>query len=192
MTSGLPGRSLPLRMSIACSRWTNVPFSFVRVTKYIVCDDRVDDRCAADPDVAGEVQVGAAGLADVGAGHGHDAGRGVRVVDAPERSGGRRIVGVEGVDAVVVRRDVDDVADADARNVDALDVQRLPVDLVVDGALEELAELADVDVGRREHHLGQIGSGPCRVVVLGDHARLREGRLRQKERERESECGRCP
>ena len=38
MTSGLPVRSLPSRMSIACRRWTNVPFSFVRVTKYIVCD----------------------------------------------------------------------------------------------------------------------------------------------------------
>ena len=38
MTIGLPVLSLPSRMSIACSRWTNVPFSLVRATKYIVCD----------------------------------------------------------------------------------------------------------------------------------------------------------
>ena len=111
---------------------------------------RVDDRRSADPDVAGEVDVGAAGLADVGAGHGDDAGRGVRVVDAPQRRRGRRIVGVERVDAVVVCGDVHDIADAETGNVDALDVQRLRVDLVVNSALEELAELADVDVRRRE------------------------------------------
>ena len=33
MTVGLPGRSLPVRMSRAWSRCTKVPFSFVRVTK---------------------------------------------------------------------------------------------------------------------------------------------------------------
>ena len=75
---------------------------------------RVDDRRAADPDVVGEVPVGAARLTDVGARHGHDAGGRVRVVDVPERRRRRGIVGVEGIHAVVVGGDVDDVANAEA------------------------------------------------------------------------------
>ena len=87
-----------------------------------------------------------------------------------------RIVGIERIDAVVVRRDIDDVPDADAGNVDSVDVQGLRVDLVVDGALEQLAELADVDVRRREDRLGEVRAGPLRVVMVRDDACLRECR----------------
>ena len=59
-----------------------------------------------------------------------------------------------------------------------VDVQRLRVDLVVDRALEELAELADVDVGRREHRLGEVGARSGDVVVLRGDARLRDDRCR--------------
>ena len=52
--------------------------------------------------------------------------------------------------------------------------KRLRVDLVVDGPLEELAELADVDVRRRQNRLGEVGARSRGVVVLGGHACLRE------------------
>ena len=125
---------------------------------------RIDDRRAADADAAGEIDVGAACLTDVGAGDRNDARRRIRVVDAPERRRRRGIVCVERVDAVVVGGDVDDVADAEPGNVHALDVERLTVDLVVDGALEELAELADVDVGRRQD--GLVRLAPVRAASL--------------------------
>ena len=53
-----------------------------------------------------------------------------------------------------------------------VDVERLRVDLVVDGALEELAELADVDVRRRQDRFGEVGARSGGVVVLGGDARL--------------------
>ena len=143
---------------------------------------RVDDRRAADADVAGEVPVGAAGLADVGPEYGNDAGCRVRVVDVPERCRRRGIVGVEGIDAVVVGGDVDDIPDAETRNVEAVYIEWLTIDLVVDGALEELAELADVDVRRRQHRFGKVRARPGGVVVLGRDVCLREYRSGQKQR----------
>ena len=132
----------------------------------------VDDRRAADADAPREVHVGATGLTDVGAGDRNDAGGGIRVVHEPERNRGRGVGGIERVDAVVVRGDKDDVAKAETRDVEPVDIQGLTVDLVVYRALEELAELADVDVGRRERRLGEVGAGSGDVVVLGGDARL--------------------
>ena len=152
---------------------------------------RIDRGRAANPDVAGEVDVGAAGLTDIGARHRQDAGGRVRVGDAPQRRRSGGIVGIERVDAVVVGRDVDDVPDADAGDVHAVDVQGLPVDLVVDGPLEQLAELADVDVGGREDRFRQVRAGPRRVVVLRDDARLRERGHGEQQGARKDEEGRC-
>ena len=47
---------------------------------------QIDRRRSGDPDVACEVHVRPTGLPDVGARHGNDAGRRIRVVDTPERS----------------------------------------------------------------------------------------------------------
>ena len=146
----------------------------------------IDRRRAGDADVAGEVDVGAARLADVGARHRHDAGRGIGVVDAPERRRRRLVVGVERVDAVVVRRDVDHVAQADAGDADAGDVERLRVDLIVDDALEQFAELADVHVGRRQQRFRGVRASACRVIVLRRHVRLRE-RTRGPEYQRQTQ-----
>ena len=188
-TAGPLARRRECRWRGAAGRTSRSPSC--ETTKYIVCDTGSMTGVPTMPMLPAK-SIRSTGLADIGAGHGHDAGRGVRVVDAPERRRRRRIVGVERVDAVVVGRDVHDVADAETRNVHALDVQGLHVDLVVDGALEEFAELADVDVRRRQNRLGEVGARPGRVVVLGGHARLRECRLRQKQRARKSERRRCP
>ena len=138
--------------------------------------------------------VGAAGLTDVGAGDRDDSGRGIRIVHEPERHRRRGVGRIERVNAVVVRGDEDDIANAEARNVESVDIQGLAVNLVVHGAFEELAELADVDVRRREHGLGEVGTGPGDVVVLGGDARLRKNGCGQQQRARKSQRpfpGRC-
>ncbi len=155
----------------------------------------IDRSGADDADVVDEVAIGATGLADVGALERQDVGRRIRVGDLPQRRGGRRIVRVERVDAVVVGRDVDDVADADAGYGHAGHVQRLSVDLVVDRALKELAELTDVDGGRGQDGLIEIGAGAPVIVVLRDDRRLRERGRRRQQRTREAggdnRRGRC-
>ena len=110
----------------------------------------VDHRRALDADVADDVEVGAATMSAIG----------TAVTDGglvksrhPERRR-RRAVGVERVDLVVHRRDVEHVArravDRDARHV-----ERLRVDRPVDRIGVELAELTRSDVGHVEDGLGE-------------------------------------
>ena len=141
----------------------------------------VDDRRAADADAPREVAVGATGLTDVRAGDRDNPCRGIRIVHEPERGRRRGIARIERVDAVVVGGDKDDIASADTRNVEPVDVQGLAVDLVVHRTLEELAELADVDVGCRKKCFGEVGAGPGHVVVLRGDARLSEDGRRQQQ-----------
>jgi len=65
-------------------------------------------------------------------------------VDVPDGRGGCRIVGVEGVDAVVDGGDDDEVVGASV-DLHAGGEQRLGVELVVERALEDHAELRFVD-----------------------------------------------
>ena len=65
--------------------------------------------------------------------------------------------------------------------------KRLHVNLVVDGPLEKLPELADVDVGCRQDRLGEVGAGPRRIVVLSDDGSLSEGWEREQERAQDEE-----
>ena len=81
------------------------------------------------------------------------------------RAGG---VGVEGVHAVVLGDDIDDVVRALARDSHLGLDERLPVDQSVNRILEELAERR-FDVGGREDLFGQILAGTLDIIVIGQH-----------------------
>ena len=104
---------------------------------------------------------------------GRDAGRRVDEAVVPERGAA---VGVEGVNAVVLRGDVDHV---DRRRLagdgDARDGQRLGVDVAVDRVGVELAEGGRVDVGRRQRRLGGVHTRQGGdAIVVRQHVTGRE------------------
>ncbi len=122
----------------------------------------VDDRRPDDTDVAAEVVVGVApGVdeSDLGVEHGDS---GPVEVTLPE--GTASVVGVERVDGVVHRRDVDHVVDA-ARDRNARGVEQAGVDLIVDPELKEFAELVAVDVASVERRLAEVRTAAQVVVV---------------------------
>src|SRR5262249_31552301 len=124
----------------------------------------VDDGRAGDAENRVDV-----GDLDVLEGDGRDAVRRVDEAVLPEdavvpRARGR-VVGVEGVDAVVLRGHEQDVVDLSAY-AQVADHQRLGIDLAVDRVAEEPAEARRVDVLRRQRRLVQIGPGPGRIVVV--------------------------
>jgi hypothetical protein len=122
---------------------------------------RVDDRSAGDADLRGDlVAANIRGQDDV------DVGAGVDEARVPDGVGGTQAVGVEGVDAIVLRGDEYEVMDALARNIDASHVQRLGIDLPVHRVGVQLAERGRGDVGRREGGLGQVLTRPRHVVVI--------------------------
>ena len=114
---------------------------------------RIDDRRRGDADLRFEV------VAAVRA-RGTD-------VERPQRRGRRRVVGVEGVDGVVLGRDVDHVVDLRVGHRQTADVERLRIDLSVDGAREQQAELGGVDVGGRQLGLLQVRARASVVVSVG-------------------------
>src|SRR5262249_20344220 len=129
----------------------------------------VDDRGAGDADLGHDVVA-----ADVAVGHGGDAVGGVDEAALPVHAaalagaaGGP--VGVEGVDAVVLRGGEDDVARAAAGDGQVGLVERLGVDVAVHGVAVQLAEVAGVDVGGGEHLLARVMAGEEIVVVPGQH-----------------------
>ena len=114
-------------------------------------------------------------------GDGRDAVRRVDEAGLPEhavvpRARGR-VVGVEGVDAVVLRGHDQDVVDL-AAYAQVADHQGLGIDLAVERVAEEPPEARRVDVLRRQRRLVQVGPGPGRVVVIGEDVRAsgRHGR----------------
>ncbi len=83
-------------------------------------------------------------------------------------------VGIEGVDAVVFGRDVEDVVRAFAGDRDARYVERLGVNVAVNIQRVQLAESARGDRGGREDGFVQIGAGAlshCDVVSCANKAR---------------------
>src|ERR1700733_9040184 len=80
--------------------------------------------------------------------------------------------GVEGVDAVMFSGDEDDIVNPLAGDDHSGQVQRLPVDLAVHRISEERAELSGTDAGGSEQSFGQILSGACKIVVIGEDAYL--------------------
>ena len=141
----------------------------------------VDDRRADNADAAGKVPVGPAVLTDVGAIQRDDTRRGVDIADGPQRTRRRRVVGVEGVEAVVHGRDIDHISHAYHGDVDPRHVQRLAVDLIVDAPLEELAKLGDIDVAGREPDLLEESPSASDVVVKRRNVDLGEGRYAEEQ-----------
>ena len=76
-------------------------------------------------------------------------------------------IGVEGVDAVVLGGDVDDVVRALAGNFNGRDEERLGIDGAVDTKSAERAELFGVDVLRSEDLFVERGAGAEVVVLRG-------------------------
>jgi len=126
MMTGLLGRGLPVAMSSAWSLWKNFPFSLLRDVSQIVFDWRSMTGVAVMPTSDRAGRIACRSKARTGRSSASRAGS-VRT----------RVVGVECVDRVVLGRDVDHVL-----AVDAADVERLRVDLSVDGSREEPSNAA--------------------------------------------------
>ena len=123
---------------------------------------RVDHRGVGDPDHRRDL-VGAPVVGRDLPG-GQDGRRGARGSVVPEDRAG---VGVEGVEAVVLGRDIQDVVDALAGDRHAGHVERLGVDLAVDAVDAEQAERARLDVRRRQDRLARVQAVARGVVVIG-------------------------
>src|SRR5437899_11881104 len=79
-------------------------------------------------------------------------------------------IGVEGIDAVVLGGDQNDVVRA-GRYRGVRDIERLRIDLGVHGAREQLAEGRTGHRGGGQGKLPAVLSGPLRVVALRENAR---------------------
>ena len=77
-----------------------------------------------------------------------------------------RVVGVEGIDAVVLGGHDQDVVDRAVAHGHLADLQGLGIDLAVDRVMEEPPEARRVDVLRRQRRLVQVGAGYGIVVVI--------------------------
>ena len=143
----------------------------------------VDDGCSGDADVGVDVTdvdvlVGDPGL--VGSEKG----------DSPEVAlRGVVAVGVEGVDAVLLGGDEEDVVDGVVGEGEGGEVERLRVDVADDGKAEELAEGGDADVGGSEEGLLALDPN-SRVGVLLRRDTLAEGREGQKKQQQENKAER--
>ena len=91
-------------------------------------------------------------------------GTAVPEISAPV-SGGRAIIGVEGVDAVIRGRDINDIVRATA-DAHSLKVERLRVHVAIDVFLEEFSKGILVDVGGRERGFTGVEAGAAIVAVL--------------------------
>ena len=123
---------------------------------------------------------------DVLGGDGRDAVRRVDEAVLPEhavvpRARGR-VVGVEGVDAVVLGGHEQDVVDLAVAHAHLADLQGLGIDLAVDRVAEELPEARRVDVLRRQRRLVQVGAGPGSVVVIREDVRASGRRRHRRQR----------
>src|SRR5581483_11623197 len=114
----------------------------------------VDDRASGNADVA--INIGATKV--IG-------NRSPKIGVPVSHVGG---IGVEGVNAVMHRRDIDHVVDA-AADIDIGCHQRLAVNLVIHHVLEEHAKLVDIYVAGRKGGLVQVGAGARVVIVLGQN-----------------------
>ena len=101
-------------------------------------------------------------------------------IDVKQFLAGRR---VEGIDAVVLGRDIDDVGDG-GMAFDRLvaDDQRLGIDLVVEVERAQQPEALARDFARRELFLGAVPAGAQGVAVIGGDVGARERGNRQQRR----------
>src|SRR5579871_1973808 len=82
---------------------------------------------------------------------------------------GRGCVRVEGIHAVILSGDIDDVESALIRNVNLRYVQGLRIDLPVHGVGDAFAELTRVDVRRCKGYFLKVRAFAGIVVVIGQY-----------------------
>ena len=85
----------------------------------------------------------------------------------PQGNVGERVVGIEGVHAVVLGSHEEHVASPSA-NVKIRNVQRLGVYVLVHCAKEQSAKVAHVDIGSIQHSFIEVLSSAPVIVVLGE------------------------
>ena len=123
----------------------------------------IDDRSAGDADLGQNV----AGIHVGGRQRGH-AGVGIQEADAPQRRRSGR-VGVEGVDAIVLRRHNHDIVNSIARHRDLRQVEWLRIDRTVNRERVQFAEMCRVYVARSENGFANVLAGAGVVIVVGGH-----------------------
>ena len=94
----------------------------------------------------------------------------------PQRSRSFSVVGIEGIDAVVYRGYINDVVSSTAHG-EIRNQQWLRINLIVDHAFEQHAEVGLVHIRRRQYGFAQVCAGALVVVVLGEHIHLGHGAL---------------
>lgn len=99
------------------------------------------------------------------------------------------MIGVEGVDAVVLGGNVEHVVRALSRNFDVGYVERLGINRAVYFERAELAEVLGIDVLRRQDFFGECGAGAGVVVLGGSDLRERKFRHQQREQNDQLEAG---
>ena len=73
-------------------------------------------------------------------------------------------------------RDIDHIMDPISRDREIRNIKRLRVNLSISWNDKKFAELAKIDVRRRENGLVQILPGSCEIVMPGQNVRRENGR----------------
>ena len=130
----------------------------------------VDDGRACDPDLRHEV----AFFSGVRRGHGGHARSRVDETHLPERRGVRTgiVIGVEGIDTVMLRGDKGHVMRPFSRNGDVRHIKRLRINVAIDSVRKQLAERVCVNVGQVQGRLICVLARPCDIVTVGQHRYL--------------------
>ena len=143
----------------------------------------VDYRRAGDADLRNQI----AAFPGVKGGHSRHTGCRIDETDLPER---RRVcaevvIRVKGVDAVVLGRDKQDVVSSFAGDGKIGQVERLGVNVPVDGLRKEFTETVYVDVRQREDRFVGVLPGPRVVVMVGQNVDIPLGRQAKARKEAE-------
>ena len=148
---------------------------FLGLRDHIQCASQgVDDGGPGDADFRHDVGAQIRRRAvDVPRGNRGDSLAGINETHPPQLADAA-VVGVEGVDAVMLRRDEHHIAEALPRNRDVREIQRLGVDVSIDRIGKEPLERAGGDVARGESRFAQILTGARPVVVIGQDT-IRQG-----------------
>src|ERR1039457_3300815 len=152
--------------------------------------DRVNDRRALDAElrVSGRASTGIARLRNGG-----DASRRIEKIHIPKRRCITALItiGIESVNAVMLRGDVHDVVSGIRRwNEHLRNIERLGGLHSIQTLREELSELHRIDVRRSQDHLTRVLTGAGIVVMLGQDGGLAERRGNAKQEKKNGNAGR--
>ena len=114
------------------------------------------------------------GRADIVVGYRGDTRGRVDEADPPERRriGTAGIIRVEGIDAVMLRRQEDHIVRALVWDRNVRQIERLGVNITIHKLGKQFTESVCVDSCWSEHGLISVQSGPRIVIVIGQHIAL--------------------